>query len=95
MLGTHIQYDKTVLLHEATYFCPFTVYTNDLIFTQTNDAVRLSAWLGWKQTDMLGGGKNGYLTRFRRTSDGDVIPGPEQGFDIVGGYDVKLFFPIH
>jgi hypothetical protein len=44
---------------------------------------------------MLGGGKNGYLTRFRRTSDGDVIPGPEQGFDIVGGYDVKLFFPIH
>jgi hypothetical protein len=28
----------------------------------------------------------GGLTRFRRTSDGDVIPGPEQGFDIVGGY---------
>ena len=26
------------------------------------------------------------LTRFRRTSDGEVIPGPEQGFDIVGGY---------
>ncbi len=26
------------------------------------------------------------LTRFRRTSDGDVIPGPEQGFEIVGGY---------
>ncbi len=26
------------------------------------------------------------LTRFRRTSDGDLIPGPEQGFDIVGGY---------
>ncbi len=25
-------------------------------------------------------------TRFRRTSDGDLIPGPEQGFDIVGGY---------
>jgi hypothetical protein len=35
-----------------------------------------------------------YLTRFRRTSDGDVIPGPEQGFDIVGGYfsaDIKSF----
>jgi hypothetical protein len=34
------------------------------------------------------------LTRFRRTSDGDVIPGPEQGFDIVGGYfsaDLKSF----
>ncbi len=27
-----------------------------------------------------------HLTRFRRTSDGEVIPGPEQGFDIVGGY---------
>ncbi len=27
-----------------------------------------------------------YLTRFRRTSDGEVIPGPEHGFDIVGGY---------
>jgi hypothetical protein len=26
------------------------------------------------------------LTRFRRTSDREVIPGPEQGFDIVGGY---------
>jgi hypothetical protein len=26
------------------------------------------------------------LPRFRRTSDGEVIPGPEQGFDIVGGY---------
>ncbi len=26
------------------------------------------------------------LTRFRRTSDGEVIPGTEQGFDIVGGY---------
>jgi len=26
------------------------------------------------------------LTRFRRTSDGEVIPGPEQGFDIVVGY---------
>ncbi len=26
------------------------------------------------------------LTRFRRTSDGEVIPGPEQGFYIVGGY---------
>ncbi len=26
------------------------------------------------------------LTRFRRTSDGEVIPGPERGFDIVGGY---------
>jgi hypothetical protein len=26
------------------------------------------------------------LTRFRRTSDGEVIPGPEQGFDIVSGY---------
>ena len=26
------------------------------------------------------------LTRFRRTSDGEVIPGPEHGFDIVGGY---------
>ena len=38
------------------------------------------------------------LTRFRRTSDGDVIPGPEQGFDIVGGYfsaDLKSFHPIH
>jgi hypothetical protein len=36
----------------------------------------------------------GGLTRFRRTSDGDVIPGPEQGFDIVGGYfsaDLKSF----
>ncbi len=35
-----------------------------------------------------------HLTRFRRTSDGDVIPGPEQGFDIVGGYfsaDLKSF----
>ncbi len=35
-----------------------------------------------------------WLTRFRRTSDGDVIPGPEQGFDIVGGYfsaDLKSF----
>ena len=34
------------------------------------------------------------LTRFRRTSEGDVIPGPEQGFDIVGGYfsaDLKSF----
>ena len=34
------------------------------------------------------------LTRFRRTSDGDVIPGPEQGFDIDGGYfsaDLKSF----
>jgi hypothetical protein len=34
------------------------------------------------------------LTRFRRTSAGDVIPGPEQGFDIVGGYfsaDLKSF----
>jgi hypothetical protein len=34
------------------------------------------------------------LTRFRRTSDGDVIPGPEQGFDIVRGYfsaDLKSF----
>jgi hypothetical protein len=34
------------------------------------------------------------LTRFRRTSDGDVIPGPEQDFDIVGGYfsaDLKSF----
>jgi hypothetical protein len=28
----------------------------------------------------------GTLTRFRRTSDGEVIPGPEQGSDIVGGY---------
>jgi hypothetical protein len=27
-----------------------------------------------------------FLTRFRRTSDGEVIPGPEHGFDIVGGY---------
>jgi hypothetical protein len=26
------------------------------------------------------------LTRFRRTSEVDLIPGPEQGFDIVGGY---------
>ncbi len=26
------------------------------------------------------------LTRFRRTSDGEVILGPDQGFDIVGGY---------
>ncbi len=38
------------------------------------------------------------LTRFRRTSDGDVIPGPEQGFDIVCGYfsaDLKSFpFPF-
>jgi hypothetical protein len=34
------------------------------------------------------------LTRFCRTSDGDIIPGPEQGFDIVGGYfsaDLKSF----
>jgi hypothetical protein len=34
------------------------------------------------------------LTQFRRTSDGDVIPGPEQDFDIVGGYfsaDLKSF----
>ncbi len=45
------------------------------------------------------------LTRFRRTSDGEVIPGPEQGFDIVGGYfsadlksslshSLKMHFPI-
>ncbi len=37
------------------------------------------------------------LTRFRRTSDGDVIPGPEQDFDIVGGYfsaDLKFSFPF-
>jgi hypothetical protein len=27
-----------------------------------------------------------FITRFRQTSDGDVIPGPEQGFDIVCGY---------
>jgi hypothetical protein len=36
----------------------------------------------------------GSLTRFRRTSDGDLVPGPEQGFDIVGGYfsaDLKSF----
>jgi hypothetical protein len=26
------------------------------------------------------------VDRFRQTSDGEVIPGPEQGFDIVGGY---------
>ena len=26
------------------------------------------------------------LTRFRRTSEVDLIPGPEQSFDIVGGY---------
>ncbi len=26
------------------------------------------------------------LTRFRRTSDGEVIPGPEHDVDIVGGY---------
>jgi hypothetical protein len=35
-----------------------------------------------------------FLTRFRRTSDRDVIPGPEQGFDTVGGYflaDLKSF----
>jgi hypothetical protein len=35
------------------------------------------------------------LTRFRQTSDGDVIPGPEQRFDIVRGYfsaDLKSFF---
>jgi hypothetical protein len=34
------------------------------------------------------------LTRFRQTSDGDLIPGPEQGFDNVGGYfsaDQKSF----
>jgi hypothetical protein len=34
------------------------------------------------------------LTRFRQTSDGYVIPGPEQGLDIVGGYfsaDLKSF----
>ena len=31
-------------------------------------------------------GKFVVLTRFRRTSDGEVIPGPEHGFDIVGGY---------
>ncbi len=34
------------------------------------------------------------LTRFRRTSEVDLIPGPEQGFDIVGGYflaDLKSF----
>jgi hypothetical protein len=34
------------------------------------------------------------FTRFRQTSDGDVIPGPEQGFNIVGGYflaDLKSF----
>ena len=30
--------------------------------------------------------KKGALTRCRRTSDGEFIPGPEQGFDIVGGY---------
>ena len=34
------------------------------------------------------------LTQFRRTSEVDLIPGPEQGFDIVGGYfsaDLKPF----
>jgi hypothetical protein len=34
------------------------------------------------------------LIQFRRNSDGDIIPGPEQGFDIVGGYfsaDLKSF----
>jgi hypothetical protein len=31
--------------HSFAYVAP-----NDLIFTKTNDAVRLSAWLGWKQT---------------------------------------------
>ncbi len=34
------------------------------------------------------------LTRFRPTSEVDLIPGPEQGFDIVGGYfsaDLKSF----
>ncbi len=31
-------------------FVVFCSVTNDLIFTKTNDAVRLSAWLGWKQT---------------------------------------------
>ena len=34
------------------------------------------------------------LTRFRRTSEVDLIPGPEQSFDIVGGYfsaDLKPF----
>ena len=34
------------------------------------------------------------LTRFRRTSEEDLIPGPEQSFDIVGGYfsaDLKPF----
>jgi hypothetical protein len=38
-----------------------------------------------------------HLTRFCRTSDGDVIPGPEQGFDIVGGYfssDLKSFLSL-
>jgi hypothetical protein len=35
-----------------------------------------------------------FLTRFRRTSEVDLIPGPEQSFDIVGGYfsaDLKPF----
>ncbi len=40
-------------------------------------------------------GEGGFhLTQFRRTSDRDLIPGPEQGFDIVGGYfsaDLKSF----
>ncbi len=37
---------------------------------------------------------NPTLTRFRRTSEVDLIPGPEQSFEIVGGYfsaDLKPF----
>jgi hypothetical protein len=41
------------------------------------------------------------LTRFRRTSDGEVIRGPEQGFDFVASAvvifsaDLNLIFLIH
>jgi hypothetical protein len=45
MLVFSIQLYKLLLLSP-----PLSGSTNDLIFTKTNDAVRLSAWLGWKQT---------------------------------------------
>ncbi len=51
-------------------------------------------WLTYKEKSVP---KLVMLTRFRRTSDGDVIPGPELGFDIVGGYfsaDLKSFLSL-
>ena len=35
------------------------------------------------------------LSRFRRTSEVDLIPGPEQSFDIVGGYFSSKIFSFY